>query len=217
MLHYLAVEITKLTRREKECLAETKGKILMTIHPGEIGSDAARAQSLLSQFLHLARVCDAIVLVPAADCFVEKPSRPDSERGEVIPGETFTHQLRKQISQTCESMKINNIRLTVFWECLEAHSGVVILTTSRSVMFDKVALSRITFPIHYANFDSRTRLQIGRQELRRLQEEGESFTIESEARELWESTLGEVDWNGHEIRSGKQSMLRQSLRANLSS
>lgn len=112
-------------------------------------------------------------------------------------------------------MRTNKRKSIVFWETLKTYKGAVILTTSRSVKFDEVVLSRITFPIHYAAFDSETRQQVGTQELRRLQEDRGDFTIEPEARELWKLTLGEVDWNGHEIRSGKQSSLHNHLMTNL--
>lgn len=108
-------------------------------------------------------------------------------------------------------MRTNDIGLVVFWACLEAHEGIVILTTSHAVKFDEVAASRITLPIHYGPFDSKTRQKVGIQLMRRLEEDNGSLSITVKAEELWKSTLQKVMWNGHEIKSGKSPTLHDDL------
>ncbi|KAK2603342.1 hypothetical protein N8I77_009806 [Diaporthe amygdali] len=163
-----------------ECLAEAEGKVLMTIHPGEIGSDAGRAKGLLSLWLRLAQIFDAVVLVPEADPYVARAPMADGGRSDVI---------------------------SVFWACLEVYRGVVILTTSRTGMFDAVALSQITLPIYYTQFDSETRQKIGMRLMQRAKEEDRSLELRNGALDLWDSTLREVKWNGHEIKSVLESAL----------
>lgn len=79
----------------------------------------------------------------------------------------------------------------------------MILTTSRTVDFDSHILSRISLPIYYAPFDSEARQEIGMQLMRHLEHENGILEISPDAREVWKSTLAEVDWNGHEIKRGK--------------
>lgn len=155
-----------------ECLAEAEGKGLMTIHPGEIGSDSESPRDLLSLWLRLAQTSDAIVLVPAADSFLEQTPAADRGRSDVF---------------------------SVFWACLESYRGIVILTTSR-VSLPSEVMSRIDLPVYYPPLDIKARLQIGKQILRDI-EESRSPQISTEAEARWEANLPHEELNGHEIKS----------------
>lgn len=83
----------------------------------------------------------------------------------------------------------------------------MILTARHTAMFDEAALSRITLPIYYAPFDKETRQEVGMRLLQRMEEGNEFSEVRPEARKLWKSTLGDVNWNGHEVKSGKSTVL----------
>lgn len=178
--------------------------VLMTMNPGDIGSDADTAKALLSGWLEMAQKSNAIAFFPAADPYMGRVPTAAGKGGDIISGKAFACQPRKSFL-IYRSVRTNVVGfiLVVFWECIEAHRGVVILTTSRTVDFDSHVLSRISLPIYCAPFDSEIRQEIGMQLMRNPENENEILEISPEARELWKSTLAEVDWNGHEIKRGK--------------
>lgn len=179
----------------------------MTIHPGDLADDG-KPTNLLPLWLRLAKVFDAIVLIPAADSYVEQVSMGVSGRSDVKSGSFLMHSVNYQKGfAVCQMVNADYSNLTAFWACLETYGGRVILTASRARTFDEAALSRITLPIYYAPFDNATRQEVGMRLLQRMEEENEFSEVRPEAKEFWKSTLENVNWNGHEVKSGKLPVL----------
>lgn len=71
--------------------------ILMTMNPGDIGSDADRAKVLLSGWLEMAQKSNAIAFFPAADPYMGRVPTTAGNGGDVMSGKAFASQSRKTI------------------------------------------------------------------------------------------------------------------------
>ena len=114
---------------------------LFTVSSGDLGTTAPNIEEKLNEFLELASLWDAVLLIDEADVFLEERSQHDLERNAVV---------------------------SVFLRLLERYAGILFLTTNRIGTFDEAFRSRIHVALRFSPLDAPARRQIWKNGLQEL-------------------------------------------------
>ncbi|KAI0976983.1 P-loop containing nucleoside triphosphate hydrolase protein [Xylaria arbuscula] len=150
-----------------ECVAEYVQRPLYLVSSGDLGVSSTSLDESLTRIMDMAATWGAVLLIDEADIFLERRSLHDLHR---------------------------NAMVSVFLRVLEYYTGILFLTTNRVNTFDEAFRSRIHVPIRYTDLGPRSRLQIWRSFLARVQ--GGVDISEDGLREL-----AEYDLNGRQIKN----------------
>jgi AAA+ superfamily predicted ATPase len=156
-----------------ESVAELTKKPLLSLTCGDLGTTASEVEENLTEYLNLGLKWSAVVLLDEADVFLEQRDLADIKR---------------------------NALVSVFLRALEYYNGFLFLTTNRVNTFDEAFISRIHVALHYKPLGVKERIQIWRNNIRRLEDRG--IKVQRGAKDFVEDRLVDLKWNGREIRNG---------------
>ena len=165
-----------------ECVAELTQRPLLSLTCGDLGVNPEDLESRLNQWLKMAEIWGAILLLDEADVYLES---------------RITQDLRR------------NTLVSIFLRALEYYQGLLFLTTNRVGTFDDAFVSRIHVVIHYPDFTNEKRCQIWDIFFNKLEREKENikFTQRTVDYAKESKEIQSLGWNGREIRNGTYPIL----------
>lgn len=164
-----------------ECIAQYVQRPLLTVTCADIGVGPSEVEENLRGWFKKARSWDAIMLLDEADVYMEYRQIHDLSRNNLVAG---------------------------FLRAIEYYEGVLFLTTNRIGTFDEAFLSRINVSLYYPDFGEKDRRKIWYNYFDKLERErGNEICVLYGAKEYATESaeVKKLEWNGREIRNGKDS------------
>ncbi|KAK7719111.1 hypothetical protein SLS57_005844 [Botryosphaeria dothidea] len=166
---------------EKTAISTKRPLLSLTI--GDLGKNEEAIEKELSKWFDLAHRWRAILLIDEADIFLERRKTADLARNGVV---------------------------AAFLRKMEYFGGLLFLTTNRVEHIDEAFMSRVHVVIGFDKLDRERRRVIWQSFIEKLKREMEGqIRIDEEAERfvLDDEEMGNVDWNGREIRNAFQTAI----------
>jgi SpoVK/Ycf46/Vps4 family AAA+-type ATPase len=168
---------------KQETIANNTRRPLISLTIADLGTEEDAIESRLTQWFALAQKWRAILLLDEADIFLERREHKDISRNGIV---------------------------SVFLRKMEYFNGLLFLTTNRVGHIDEAFISRAHVIIAFEKLDVERRRMIWKSFLSKLHAErkgqirvgpsAEKFLLQSDE-------MGNMDWNGREIRNAFQTAI----------